>query len=68
MGIRSYLLSAVFYWGPLVIVASWFKGAPWWTPFPILAVIVALAALIRAVSFLCARHGGELGRKLTEPL
>lgn len=64
----SYLIRATLYWAPLIIVASWVKGAPWWTPFPLLGVILVLASGTWLAVFLCRRYGGELGRKLTEPL
>lgn len=66
--LRSYLVNAALYWAPLIVVASYFKGAPWWTLFPVVGVILVLAALVWLTVRLCGKHGGELGRKLTRPL
>ena len=65
---RSYLLDAVLFWSPLVIAASWLKGAPWWTAFPVVGFFAALAAVVWIAGAICSRYGGELGRKLTRPL
>lgn len=66
--LRSYWGKALSYWAPLAIAPAVIKGIEWWIVVIVLGVVLVLATATWCITTLCARYGGELGRKLTQPL